>query len=478
MPETRVSGVALVCFLLSGCGTEKPPPPLSDTPLPPDMASPVDVVSDAGLDAGVDTVLDIGIDTENDTASLPPPFGPVALDPAAKKPPALLSETQLLRWDGLQVTYHPEVFPYAINSPLFSDYALKDRAIWIPPGTSASYEPNDAFVFPVGTVVMKSFLLPLDLRNPTEGLRLIETRLLVMTDSGWKTWPYIWDEDGTDAKLHVSGKVLDISFIDPFGEPRTSHYMIPQKNQCVDCHEKKYEDGSRVNVAIGLKARHLNRLADPDDPSTNQLEGLAAAGLLTGMPAMGEVPQAFDASTLDLATLDDATRDKAARDYLDIGCAHCHHPNAPEGQSSQLFLNHDNDDPFNLGVCKLPGSAGKGGFGRKYNIVPGDPDASILMYRVETEIVGAMMPDIGRSLQDDLGGALLRTWVTAMPYDSCELCSRCGRILAPKAPPALIVHDRLACGTGAAPDVCTHDGGYLDETAHSVRSHRFLRRLR
>ena len=71
-------------------------------------------------------------------------------------------------------------------------------------------------------------------------------------------------------------------------------------------------------------------------------------------------------------------------------------------------------------MCKAPSSAGKGGFGRKWDIVAGKPDESILVYRLETSTLGAMMPDIGRSLPHTLGIALVRKWITEMPHVNCS----------------------------------------------------------
>jgi hypothetical protein len=87
--------------------------------------------------------------------------------------------------------------------------------------------------------------------------------------------------------------------------------------------------------------------------------------------------------------------------------------------TSQLFLNHDNTDRFHLGVCKLPGSAGTGNGGLKFDIVPGDPDASILHFRTDTAKVGAMMPLLGRSLVHSRGIELIRAWIAGMPPDGC-----------------------------------------------------------
>jgi hypothetical protein len=87
--------------------------------------------------------------------------------------------------------------------------------------------------------------------------------------------------------------------------------------------------------------------------------------------------------------------------------------------TSQLFLNHDNTDVFHLGACKRPGSAGTGTGGFTFDIVPGDPDTSVLYFRIATSKVGAMMPLLGRSLTHARGAELVHAWIAAMPADSC-----------------------------------------------------------
>jgi hypothetical protein len=121
-----------------------------------------------------------------------------------------------------------------------------------------------------------------------------------------------------------------------------------------------------------------------------------------------------------VGTLTGAELDEAARSYLDVNCAHCHNPNGVQGATSQLFLNYENTDQFRLGVCKRPGSAGSGTGGFTFDILPGNPDESILNFRVETEDVGAMMPLLGRSLQHRQGAELLRAWVEEMPANDCS----------------------------------------------------------
>ena len=345
----------------------------------------------------------------------------VTLNPNTKAP-AKLSMTALLRAVQGTISHHPELVPYTLNTPLFSDYAVKKRAIWLPPGTAMTYVPNGPFAFPEGSIVVKSFLFPTDLRQPEKNLRWIETRVLVKRGTQWRAWPYIWDEDGADATLKVSGAVTEISFIDDAGENKTSNYLIPQRNQCLDCHDTT--DGTETTTdLIGIKARHLNRDYPHDGVAVNQLDDWQQKGLLKGLPALDSVDRAFDFEQVEqtgVAKLSAADVGKATRDYLDIGCAHCHSPQAVEGQTSQLYLNYDNEDSFLLGVCKSPSSAGKGGLGREFNIVPGQPDKSILLYRLETLELGAMMPDIGRSLVHVRGVELVRRWIAELPYENCE----------------------------------------------------------
>jgi uncharacterized repeat protein (TIGR03806 family) len=336
--------------------------------------------------------------------------------------PELLSEMCLVSWDGSQLHYEDNVYPYDLNTVLFSDYALKDRAIFIPPGTTASYVDNAVIDFPVGTVILKSFLFPADLREPELDVDLIETRVMVRYADEWKAYPYVWDHVLGDAVLKVQGEIRMIDFIGPDGVARTSNYLVPQKNQCLECHEIKDELDETVMTPIGTRPRYLNRDAAHLPEPINQLTHFADAGWLTGVPPLDQVPAAWDIRELDdtpVASMDYATITTAARDYLDINCAYCHNPRGVNGISSQLFLNWDNEDTFHLGYCKKPGSAGKGGENREYDIVPGDAEASILVYRTETLDLGSMMPLIGRSLKHDAATELLRAWIDGLPPDDC-----------------------------------------------------------
>jgi hypothetical protein len=67
-----------------------------------------------------------------------------------------------------------------------------------------------------------------------------------------------------------------------------------------------------------------------------------------------------------------------------------------------------------LGLCKSPNSAGRVG-NLVYDLVPGKPEESILVARMESARPKEMMPQIGRSVVHQEGLALIREWVRSLP---------------------------------------------------------------
>ena len=300
------------------------------------------------------------------------------------------------------------VVPYDLNSPLFSDYTAKDRFLWLPEGTSMDYHPEDTFDVPVGSVFIKTFSYPDDVRSPDGSRQLLETRLLYRTAEQWEVATYVWDETQTEAYRQVAGARIASEWIHFDGQTRTLDYSVPDKNQCKNCHEE-HDD---LTAPIGPKARHLNRMHDYPGGAQNQLSYLAEQGLLSGLPAdIAQVPLApvwDDPNT--------GTVEERARTWMDINCAHCHNPTGA-ARTSGLDLSHDQSNPYEFGVCKGPVAAGGGSGGRLYNIVPGQPDESILVYRLESTELDERMPEIGRQQVHEESTALIREWIAAMPGD-------------------------------------------------------------
>ena len=294
------------------------------------------------------------------------------------------------------------VVPFKLNTPLYSDGAVKMRFVFVPPGKQAKYDADEAFDFPVGSALVKTFTFPADYRAPDKDLRIIETRLLLHREDGWHALAYVWNDEQSEATLKIAGARTDISTIDATGAPLSFTYAVPNKNQCKGCHAI----GGAV-MPIGPKARNINGDYAYADGSANQLDRWTALGMLAGAPAAADAPAVPD--FLDAA----APLDARARAWLDVNCAHCHRAEGPASNSG-LFLTYGEKEPVRYGVNKRPVAAGKGSGGRQFDIAPGDPDGSILVYRVDSVEPGVMMPELGRHLHDPAAVALLREWIAAM----------------------------------------------------------------
>jgi uncharacterized repeat protein (TIGR03806 family) len=211
---------------------------------------------------------------------------PKAVQATSQTPPERLSQYGLFVGNGASQQPAEGVIPYDLNSALFSDYALKYRFLRLPPGTHATYSDRDAFEFPVGTVIAKTFAYPRDARDPTLGRRLIETRILERKSEGWVGLPYIWNAEQTEATLELAGGTQDVEWIHGHGKPRTNNYIIPNANQCKGCHKA----GETV-TPIGPKARHLNRDFAYSSGVENQLEHWTRQGALSGAPPAAQAPK-------------------------------------------------------------------------------------------------------------------------------------------------------------------------------------------
>lgn len=297
--------------------------------------------------------------------------------------------------DMASATPAAAVVTYDLVNPLFSDHAAKHRFVFVPKGEAADYSADDVFAFPVGTVLVKTFAFAPDMRTPDDGAYRVETRLLIHKETGWAAFPYLWNAEGTEAVYSPVGGHRTIETISPAGAPLTIDYAVPNQNQCKTCHQA----GSALSP-IGPKARNLNH--------NGQLEDWAARGLLIGLASDAPAaPPVFD------VTLPVEAR---ARAWLDINCAHCHKPDG-SASNSGLFLASTETDPSRYGVGKHPVAAGRGAGTLFQVIVPGAPDRSILAYRMSSVEPGVAMPELGRSVPDPDGLALVRDWIAGMESD-------------------------------------------------------------
>ncbi|THD61841.1 SO2930 family diheme c-type cytochrome [Phenylobacterium sp.] len=331
-----------------------------------------------------------------------PAAGPVDLSALMSETPApTLSAYRLFTEAGVN---HPNagVMPYALNTPLFSDYAEKARFLYLPPGTHAAYRAEGALDLPVGATLVKSFAYPADFRRPDDKVRVLETRLLIHRRRGWTALTYVWNADQTEAVLKRAGTRIDVSFLDAHGRARQVDYRVPNQNQCKECHSLS----GRI-APIGVKARNLNGDYPYAEGRENQLAHWMRTGLLVGAPTPEKAPRT--------AVWDNPAEplEARARAYLDGNCGHCHNPRG-EASNTGLFLNLEEARPVKYGVGKRPVAAGKGAGDLSTDLVPGHPDASIIAYRMASTDPGVMMPELGRSVTHEEGLALIRDYIARM----------------------------------------------------------------
>jgi len=344
--------------------------------------------------------------------------------------PEHLSDWNVLVDDGDVLHLNQDVVPFDLDTPLFTDYAHKLRTVWMPKGTSAKYDPNATFDFPVGTIITKTFYYPLAAGDVRDGksvartydtahdfagnaldkrhVHLVETRVLVRREHGWDALPYVWNKAQTEAELARTGDAFAMELVADDGAREAFTYVVPNENQCAGCHVVDVK--SKQIAPIGPKARHLNRDFAYADGTDNEIARWTKLGLLSGAPAPAGAPR--NANWRDpQQPLGDR-----ARAYLDINCSHCHNPAGP-ANTTALLLDSSIPSDRHLGLCKPPVAAGRGTGDHFFDIVPGKPDDSILPYRMASHEPGVMMPEQGRSTTHVEGLQLIRDWIASLSGD-------------------------------------------------------------
>jgi uncharacterized repeat protein (TIGR03806 family) len=311
-----------------------------------------------------------------------------------------LSEWKFFKGDLKNLEPAKGVVPYDLNTPLFSDYAVKDRFIRLPKGEKVVYNDSVVLDMPEGTVLIKNFSFPVDFRDPSKGRRIVETRLLVKQPGGWLPYQFIWNKEQTEALFDPIGEVTEVDYINQEGKGIHTKYIIPNQMQCRGCHRQQ-----DVILPIGVAARHLNRNFKYAGGEENQLNYWAANKMI-------ELPEGERPANAIWGD-DNASLEKRARAYLDINCGFCHKPNGA-ANTSGLFLHAANNNATSLGIMKTPVAAGRGSGNLKYDIMPGQPEKSILIYRMHSTDPGIAMPEIGRLQLHKEGIALVSDWIKQM----------------------------------------------------------------
>lgn len=313
--------------------------------------------------------------------------------------PRQLSETgaykdlrKLIPADGL--------IPYELVVPFWSDHASKLRWISVPTGKTIQFSRTGEWIFPAGTVFVKTFEMGLDETKP-EAKRRLETRVLVRSESGGVYGvTYKWRPDNSDADLLELDETETLAVKTAEGE-RTQPWYYPNRKDCLTCHTPN------AGLVLGVKTRQLNRdLGFPSGVTDNQLRAWNHVGLFEGKlnePDLVEAPK--------LARLDDLSHslEDRARSYLDANCAHCHRPAGTVAEFDARFVTPLARQNIVGGQVLI-----NEGLDHARIIAPNDIWRSILYMRVNS-VEAFKMPPLARNTIDEQGTALLRAWIESLP---------------------------------------------------------------
>lgn len=335
---------------------------------------------------------------------------------ATSTPPATLSATGA--FTNLSTLIPTAgIVPYTVNSPLWSDGAEKRRWIAVPtngapysPSETVSFAATGQWAFPVGTVTIKHFEIPISQANPNLKRRL-ETRFLVRTLEGWYGLTYRWRPNGSDADLvPENGVSEDITIAQTDGSTRMQRWDFPSRENCMGCHNQQ------AGFALGVNTRQLN--GSHTYPSTsltaNQLATWSAIGMFNTTLTSGQIAGLAKAVAITDTT---ASLELRVRSYLDTNCAQCHQP----GGIMRSEWDARFDTPLEeQGMVNVSPTNGFGIDGSKI-IAPGDPDKSLLYIRMnDVDNPQVQMPPMGRNVRHDAAIGLLEQWIAQLAVDAAK----------------------------------------------------------
>ncbi|MEX2272410.1 MAG: hypothetical protein WD690_13120 [Vicinamibacterales bacterium] len=322
------------------------------------------------------------------------PFAPAGPSTEPKPPATSLRDTGLYT-DWNTKTIGPEKIRFSPQYPLWTDGAVKTRWMELPAGTFIDASNPDVWEFPVGTRFWKEFTFA----------RRAETRFIERTAEGWQYLTYAWNDDESEALLVPERGIARSVVI------RDSvRHAIPSRSDCKSCHE-----GSPARI-LGFSTLQLSADRDPNAPHAEPmpeggmtLKTLVARGLVRGLPAHLSNGAPRIAASSPTA--------RAALGYLHGNCSYCH---TLSGELANLKFSlqypfaappsaHPPALETTLGqISKYVPSAWEGPGER---VRAGDPDRSVLAFRLASRNPVSQMPPLGTRIVDDEAVALIRKWI-------------------------------------------------------------------
>jgi hypothetical protein len=337
--------------------------------------------------------------------------------------------------------------PYDVNSPLWSDGALKRRFIILPEGGAVGFTETFAWQLPTGTILVKEFLLEREPGNPAT-IYPMETRFLVKRcepgacKAAWEGYSYQWNDSGSEATL-LDNEPTTVFKEWPTGSTLHRH-GYPGRTECRQCHV------NAAGFALGLQTGQMNRNFDYGDTVDNQIRAWMHAGMFRsetdggagdavgGPDDAGTNGGPSDASESDAAggtgdagagdanggsdggrpsaklqrfpvPSDSAyTNNERVRSYFHSNCSHCHRP---DGRWPVIDFLYDSplvaEDEGNANICN--------------ELIPGNADQSRIYIKdsvrednLPPDFFGYPMPPLATWVVDERQVPTLRNWINEM----------------------------------------------------------------
>ena len=313
--------------------------------------------------------------------------------------PTRLSETGLF---ASVKDHRPDsgLIPYSVIAPGWADGAMSERFIALSGDATIGYASEHGWNFTNDTVLVQTLSLPAA-KGRSGKPRRIETRLLLKQDGEWAGYSYRWNAAQTDAILvDKAGQEITLDVQEASALRTHQAWRIPSRADCLACHSRA------VNFILGLTAPQMNRMQDYGHGPENQLAALSRLGVLPG--AAKEKPE----SVRKLVDPYDAQADldQRARSYLHANCSVCH-VEAGGGNARMEFEITRQRDRMNL-IGQRP-QHDTFGMTNAMLVAPGEPDRSVLIYRL-THRGRGQMPPLMTTRVDERAVALFREWIAGM----------------------------------------------------------------
>jgi putative heme-binding domain-containing protein len=329
--------------------------------------------------------------------------------------PRTLSESGLFASTKDHTPAHG-VIPYAINAEAWADGVRGERFLGIPGTAKIEVDKEGNPKLPEGSVLAKTMSVERTAGDPSSRTRL-ETQVLHFEEGSWRPYTYLWNDEQTDATLaDANGSSRTISVHDrhaPGGE-RELVYRHAARSECTLCHNPWVEArttvfGRQSASPLAFSIAQLNR-TEGSGNGESQLRRLESLGIVRALDSPSALPRM--ANPYD----DAADLTGRARAYFEVNCSHCHQFNAGGAANIKLgwLVPLDKTETINARP-----SQGTFGISDARIIAPGEPERSVLFYRI-SKLGSGRMPRIGSQKVDEAALRMIGNWIAQMQADSTK----------------------------------------------------------